>query len=143
MLRQRLLALTAVEKLRAKQASRFTAIQAAEANAKLFYLQANGRRRKNYISSIQTDVGISFAHDDKAAKLFEHFSGHFGTPPPRDFSLNWEQLGINRHDLSSLEEAFTEEEIKAVIVEIAAEKAPGPDGYIWHLLQEKLGDYKE
>jgi len=42
----RLLALTAVEKLRAKQASRLTAIQAAEANAKLFYLQANGRRRK-------------------------------------------------------------------------------------------------
>jgi hypothetical protein len=38
--------MTTIEKLRAKQNSRLIAIRAAEANAKLFYLQANGRRQK-------------------------------------------------------------------------------------------------
>jgi hypothetical protein len=46
-LKVRFLGMTAVEKLRAKQASRLASIRAAEANSKLFYLQANGRRRKN------------------------------------------------------------------------------------------------
>jgi hypothetical protein len=36
------LGLTAVEKLRPRQASRLTSIRVAEANSKLFYLHANG-----------------------------------------------------------------------------------------------------
>ncbi|KAG2640579.1 hypothetical protein PVAP13_2KG100016, partial [Panicum virgatum] len=48
-LKVRILGLTAVEKLRLKQQSRLSAIRAAEANSKLFYLHANGRRRKNFI----------------------------------------------------------------------------------------------
>jgi hypothetical protein len=53
-LKLRFLGLTAVEKLRAKQASRLTSIRASEANSKLFYLQANGRRRKNIIHSLHS-----------------------------------------------------------------------------------------
>jgi hypothetical protein len=53
-LKARLLGLTAVEKLRAKQRSRLSSIRAAEANEKLFYLQANGRRRKNNISYLES-----------------------------------------------------------------------------------------
>ncbi|KAG2573650.1 hypothetical protein PVAP13_7KG268510 [Panicum virgatum] len=48
-LKSRLLGLTAVEKLRLKQKSRLTYIKASEANSKLFYLHANGRRKKNFI----------------------------------------------------------------------------------------------
>lgn len=41
------LGLTAVEKLRARQASRLVSIKAEEASSRRFYLHANGRRRKN------------------------------------------------------------------------------------------------
>lgn len=128
-LKNRLLGLTAVEKLRAKQASRLVSIRAAEANAKLFYIHANGRRRMNHIS-LQTAQGTCFWHEAEAASLFEHYSNHFGTPGQRDHTLNWEQLWIATHDLAHLEDNFTEEELRAVIQDIAAEKARGPDGYI-------------
>jgi hypothetical protein len=52
-LKVRLLGLITVEKLRAKQASRLNYIKAEEANSKLFFLCANGRRRKNHIFSLQ------------------------------------------------------------------------------------------
>lgn len=45
-LKARYLGLAAVEKLRARQQSRLISIRASEANSKLFYLQANGRRGK-------------------------------------------------------------------------------------------------
>jgi hypothetical protein len=38
----------------------------------------------------------------------------------------------------NLEEEFTEEEVKAVINDIAADKAPGPDGYIGVFFEKKL-----
>jgi hypothetical protein len=108
-LKARFLGLTAVEKLRAKQSSRMSSIRAAEANERLFYLQANGHRRKNLIHSLQTPSGTKFAHEEKELALFEHFSGYFGRPPSREFTLNWEELNLPRHDLSHLEEVFTEE----------------------------------
>jgi hypothetical protein len=89
-LKARLLGLTAVERLRAKQASRLVSIRASEANTKLFYLQANGRRWKNHISLIESNDDIVYSHEAKAAKLFSHYSNHFGTPATRDFTLNWE-----------------------------------------------------
>jgi hypothetical protein len=50
----------AVEKLRAKQSSRLVNIRAAEANQKLFFLQANGRRRKNAIHSLSIVAGTLY-----------------------------------------------------------------------------------
>jgi hypothetical protein len=93
-LKVRLLGLTAVEKLRAKQASRLTAIRASEANSKLFFLHANGRR-KNFIHSLHTPDGLFFSHEDVAEIFFDFYSTHFGTPTPRDCTLDWQALGIN------------------------------------------------
>lgn len=124
-LQNRFLRLMAVEKLRAKQASRLTHIQAEEANAKLFYIQANGRRRKNTIHSLETESAVYHSHEEKSEALFNHYSSHFGRPGPRECTLNWQELGLQRHDLSSLEDPFSEEEVLAVIQEIAGDKAPG------------------
>jgi hypothetical protein len=114
-LKVRYLGLTAVEKLRARQASRLTYIRAAEANEKLFFLQANGRRRKNTIHSLETQAGVCYSHEEKEAVIYQHFSNQFSRPPTRDFSLNWEEIGLPRFDLSHSEHQFTEEEILAVI----------------------------
>jgi uncharacterized protein involved in type VI secretion and phage assembly len=114
-LKARLLGLTAVERLRARQSSRLLSIKAAEANTKLFYIQANGCRRKNYIHSLNTVDGVVFSHGEKASKLYEHYSNHFGRPQPREHTLNWHALGLPSFDLSRLEEDFTEEELLTVI----------------------------
>ncbi|CAO2206826.1 unnamed protein product [Urochloa humidicola] len=134
-LKARLLGMTAVEKLRAKQKSRLTFIKAEEANSKLFYLQANGRRRKNNIHSLQTDEGVCFSHEGKSQEVFRHFSSHFGIPGQRESTINWEEVQLGRRDLSHLEDDFTEEEVFEVIQEIAADKAPGPDGFIGSFLK--------
>jgi len=129
-LKVRLLGMTAVAKLRAKQSARLTAIKASEASSKLFYMQANGRRRKNFIQSIRTEDTTHFLHQDKAEVIFQHYNSLFGPPLPRTATLNWQALQFQRHDLAHLEDPFTEEEVQAVISDIAADKAPGPDGYI-------------
>lgn len=45
-------------------------------------------------------------------------------------------------DLSHLEDMFTEEEVLAVVQELAAEKAPGPDGFIGLFLKHSWGTIK-
>jgi hypothetical protein len=144
-LKSRLLGLAAVEKLRAKQKSRLFSIRAVEANKKLFYLQANGQRRKNTIHSLQLEDGVAYSHEDKARALHQHYSSHFGTPEPRSATLNWDELGIAMRDLSHLEEPFSEEEVRATMHDFASEKAPGPDGFIgiflktnWDFLREDI-----
>jgi hypothetical protein len=77
--------MTAVEKLRAKQNSRLTFIRVEEASEKLFYLQANSRRRKNLIHSLQTADGTCYSHHGKAQELFNLFSTHFGPPIKEKF----------------------------------------------------------
>jgi hypothetical protein len=49
--------------------------------------------------------------------VFNHFVNLLGQMQARSASLNWEDL-------------FEEEEIKKVIVHMANEKAPGPNGFI-------------
>jgi hypothetical protein len=64
---------------------------------------------------------------------------------PRHDLAHLEDLALNRHDLAHLEEPFLEEEVPAVIRDIAGEKAPGPDGFIgvflkrsWLVIKEDL-----
>jgi hypothetical protein len=68
--------------------------------------------------------------DGKASALREYYSAYLGTPPPRDCTLNWDELLIQQHDLSDLENDLTEEEIRAAVMQTPPEKVPGSDGYI-------------
>jgi len=137
--------MAAVEKLRCKQQSRLASIRAAEANSKLFYLQAKGRKRKNFISELHEDGRILRSHGDKEGCLLNHFARIFGTPPVRGETLNWEALGLPLVNLDHLEDEFSEEEIHAVVKELKSDKAPGPDGFIgifykscWGIIKEDL-----
>lgn len=69
-LKMRYLALTAVDKLRAKQASRLSNIKATESSAKLFFMHANGRRRKNVIHCLHEGSRILFAQEEKEQVVF-------------------------------------------------------------------------
>lgn len=99
-IKARLLGLAAIDKLRAKQRSRLTNIRAAEANSKLFFLQANGCRRKNHIQQLEDGRIVLTTHEQKKDCLYSHFSSHFGVPPERAFTLDWTSLRIPMADLS-------------------------------------------
>ncbi|WVZ93818.1 LOW QUALITY PROTEIN: hypothetical protein U9M48_039773 [Paspalum notatum var. saurae] len=65
----------------------------------------------------------------------------FGEAEPRDFSLDLAALNFQGHDLSSLEEEFTENEVVATIKDMPLDKAPGPDGFTgplscWQIIRE-------
>ena len=141
----RFLGMTGVEKLRAKQQSRLTNIRAAEANSKLFYLQANSRRRKNFVRTLHSQQGIMVTQEEKAQCVFQHFNGRLGAQQPRTVTIDWDQIHLTRHDLQHLETEFTEDELKATVQDIAPNKAPGPVGFIgyfykasWELIKEDL-----
>lgn len=51
-------------------------------------------------------------------------------------------IGLAKTGPCSLEEALTEEEVKAVVMDIPTEKAPGPDGFIGIFFQANLGGYQ-
>lgn len=132
-------------KLRAKQSSRLSYTRAEEANTKLFYLYANGRRRKNVIHSLQTENVVCHSHEANEPELFSHYSHSFWPTLSTWFHI---QLGGGlppRHDLSHLEEDFSEEEMRAVIQVLTSKKAPGPDGFIgiffkrsWQLIKSDV-----
>jgi hypothetical protein len=129
-LKARLLGLTAIEKLRAKQHSTLTSIKTIEANSKLFFLHLNGRRRKNHIQTLATPEGLLHTHEDKEMHIFQHFNTQFGKRRTRASTLDWHRINLPRLDLSSLEANFSEEEVRVVITDMASDKAPGPDGFI-------------
>jgi len=102
-LKFRFLGMTAIEKIRAKQQSRLCSIRTAEANSKLFYLQVNGRRRKNFIRQLQGDDGIMHTHEEKAKCILQHFSSRFGMQGHREVTVDWDQIQLPRQDLQHLE----------------------------------------
>jgi hypothetical protein len=79
--------------------------------------------------------GICYSHEQKEGVLFQHFSSHFSTPAPREYSINWEEIRLHRRELSHLEEPFLEEEILGVVQDIASDKAPGQDDFIGSFLK--------
>jgi hypothetical protein len=125
----RILRFTALRRIKIRQRSRLTWIKLGDANNRLFHLRANSRRRKNFIASLTVQTRTLTSHHDKATQLFNHYSSVLGTCKDRSAALNWDQLQIQQHDLSQLDEPITEEEIRAAIFEAPPEKAPGPDGY--------------
>src|SRR6185503_11447916 len=128
--KHRFLAMTAVEKLRAKQQSRISFLRAGEANSKLFFMAINGRKRKNFIQSLETSHGMVHLHKDREQEIYNHFNGLLGNQQNRSSTLDWGRLGLHRHDLQFLEEDFTVDEVKEVIFGLKSDKAPGPDGFI-------------
>lgn len=144
-LKQKLLGMAAVEKLRLRQQSRLTRLKASDTKSSLFFLSVNGRKRKNHIQTLQTDNGQLHTHHDKAEAIFEHFSIVFGEPQDRQNTLNLEYIGIQRQDLHHLELPFMEDEVKEVIMGLPGKKAPGPDGYIgiffktaWNIIKQDV-----
>jgi len=61
--------------------------------------------------------------------VFNYFDGILGKAEEREFCIDLNTLGIQRHDLSILEAPFSEEEVWATMNDMPLDKAPGPDGF--------------
>jgi hypothetical protein len=140
-----ILGFLALRRIKIRQRSRLTWIKLGDANTQLFHLRANSRRRKNFIPALTVESRTVTSHADKAAQLFSFYSSLFGTAAPREVVLNWDQLQIQQHDLSQLDEQITEQEVRATIFAAPPEKAPGPDGYnglfyklAWQIIKDDL-----
>lgn len=61
--------------------------------------------------------------------IHTHFSSVFGQPGPGGFTVDYNALGIQPIDLTTLELPFTEEEIQTAVCDMPSDRAPGPDGF--------------
>jgi len=57
-------------------------------------MRISGRKRKNFIQSLQSDRGVVYEHKEKERVIHEHFSNLFGAPAQRQLTLNWDALGV-------------------------------------------------
>jgi hypothetical protein len=106
-----------------------TNIKHDRANAKLFYLKANGRKRKkSTFRSFGPRKAWSSRMRTKSKKLVVTSENFLG--PSKDLSLNCEELNYPNFNLVDLDVDITGEEVKRVILDMPKENAPRPDGFI-------------
>lgn len=110
--KDRILGLAYLRKQKIRQRSRLTTIRVGDANTKLFHLRANGRRRKNHIPALNHNGATCTAHEQKATALYQYYTEQLGMCHPRKHTLNWDNINVQRHDLSCLDANISEEEIK-------------------------------
>ena len=82
------------------------------------------------------DVRVRSAVGKNASELL-------GQAASREYTLDWQALGMQQRDLSELEELFSEEEVWQVIRDMPTDRAPGPDGFIGVFYQKAWGIIKK
>lgn len=88
------------------------------------------RKKKNYITTLETSNGLVHSQHDKQQAVLRHFQAHLGNHSPRQIGINFASLGWEGVINNNLDARFTEEEIENIIRKFPKEKAPGPDGFI-------------
>jgi hypothetical protein len=110
--------LITVEKIKARQRSKLKHMRYRDTNTKLFFLKANGRKRRKHIQFRQREDGLAMKHEEKAKEIENHFNEMLGTKQPRLVSLNWSKLDYPTYNLTELNVEITEEEIKKAITKM-------------------------
>jgi hypothetical protein len=122
--------LAAVRKIKLRQRSRLTWIKVGDENSKLFHLKANSGRRKNFIPTITHKGRLCTTHQAKTELLHNYYSDQLGPPAPKECTINWEAMHIQRQDLGELDMDITKAEVYAAIRDMPSEKSPRPYGFI-------------
>jgi hypothetical protein len=128
-LKQHCLSLAFLERTIARLRSRILYLREGDANTFFFHQQARYRKRKNFIGKLQVgDLSLT-AQEDKQQAALDFFDNLIGTAEQRSYTMDFNTLGIQQHDLHDLDAPFTIEEVWAVVKELPLDKAPGPDGF--------------
>lgn len=99
----------------------------------IYLTDSNGRRRKHIIFQLQSDNGEISGTDNLLQHASEYYKGLFSNDNRRNLFLSDDVWNVNQKltdaEVEELDQAFTEEEIKHVIDQMACNKAAGPDGF--------------
>ena len=82
------------------------------------------------ITFLEDSLGnLQAAHQTKANILWEAYKDRLGQFEFASMLLDLDSLPRTHHDLSTLEEPFTHEEIDSVVASLPSDKSPRPDGF--------------
>ncbi|KAK1668873.1 hypothetical protein QYE76_057032 [Lolium multiflorum] len=128
-LQRKVVSLAVIERDRKRQCSRITNIREGDANTKFFHRKVNERRRKNHIHRLKHKNGWITDHNYKEKIISDHFGDVMGRGQNHHKDFNRAGLHFEAPDLASLDDPFTEEEVKHDVNLLPGDKAPGPDGF--------------
>ena len=104
-----------------------TALQ--DANTKFFHARVNSRRSKIFIFKLRCNHGWVKSHAEKQGVVHNHFSAAIGRGDPSSLNFNWDSLNLPVPNLEGIDDVFSEAEVKAAIMALPSDKAPGSDGF--------------
>ena len=135
MLKMNLLGIAALQRSHWRQRARIDSIRDGDGNTAFLRSKAMARRRKKLVLSLKHN-GLSVSgQQEKMDILWNHFNDLIGKKKMRGCRLKYDELGILASDLSALDNAFLEKEVRAALMEINPRKAPGPDRFTAHFFQ--------
>lgn len=112
--------------------------QLGDENTKFFHSMATERYRRNTISQILNPDGRMVSdHQEKSALFWQEFKNRLGVSPNIEILFDLEDLISPVEGLEELVLTFSSEEIDSVILSMANDKAPEPDGF--NSLLRKVG----
>lgn len=120
------LGLASMERTIARLRSRILYLKEGDANTS-FHQQARFRKKKNFIAKLQTETSLAVTQEEKHAAVLEFYETALGTAENRSLTLDLNEIGMQQHDLASLDILFIEEEIWTAVKDLPLDKAPGPD----------------
>lgn len=82
------------------------------------------------IQSLWVEGSELVTNDNMAQALYDHYNSILGSSFERTRRIHLNAIGLPSLDLSDLEVLFSEEEVRAVVMDLPNDKAPGPDGFI-------------
>ena len=83
------LGLSSLDRTIARQRARVKQLQEGDANTAYFHLIARGRKRRNFITSLNVHSHLVADRDGMEAALHAHFEGVFGTAASTGNTLNF------------------------------------------------------
>jgi hypothetical protein len=131
-LKLHLLGLASLERTIARLRSRILYLKEEDANTSFFTIKpVSERKRILLLSCIQkSQISMAISQEEKQAAVLKFYEKTLGTAESRPLTLNLSEIGMQEHDLASLDNPFTEEELWAAVKDLPLDKAPGPDGFI-------------
>lgn len=136
------LGLASLQRTIARLRSQILHLREGDANTSFFHQHARYHKKKNFIPKFQVEGRCVTTQEEKHAAVFYFYEKLIGTAEQREFTLNLAALQLQQHDLSSMEEALSEEEVWLTIKDMPLDKAPDPDGFTgrfymscWQIIQ--------